>query len=182
MPPFRTLLLSGGEPTLRSDLLQLIDAFRVHNGVQTVSVPTNGFLPDRIVQIARDIAQLDSHLSVTFNVSLDGFAEVHDAIRGVPGSFERAAQTLQRLRQIGERHPNFQTLVNTVICADNYRQIVPFAEYVRSQGLADGHFFEIVRGDPPEAGMKSVPPEELRRIYQALVPIQEQYLVRTARR
>jgi MoaA/NifB/PqqE/SkfB family radical SAM enzyme len=180
LPAFRTLLLSGGEPTLRSDLAELVEIFRENSGIQTISVPTNGLVPRRVVEAARQIAQIDPQLSVTFNVSLDGFAPVHDAIRGVPGGFERAMQTLKELQEIGKQYPNFQALVNTVICAENYEQVVPFAAHIRSTGLADGHFFELVRGDPPEASMKSVPPEALRRIYRALVPIQEAYLARTA--
>ena len=56
MPPFRTLLLSGGEPTLRKDLPQLIDIFRRHNGIETVDIPTNGLLPDRIAGLAEEAA------------------------------------------------------------------------------------------------------------------------------
>lgn len=182
MPPFRTLLLSGGEPTLRSDLPQLVEAFRTSNQIQTASVPTNGLMPDRIADTARRIAELDAGLSVSFNVSLDGFAEVHDRIRGVPGGFDRAIRTIERLRRVAEQHANLQVLVNTVICAENYAQIVPFAEHIKSERLVDGHFFEIVRGDPPEADLKAVPPAELRAIYGALVPIQEDYIVRVARK
>ena len=178
MPPFRTLLLSGGEPTLRSDLPQLVEIFRTNNRIQNVSVPTNGLLPDRIAGLARSIAALDPQLHVTFNLSIDGFAEIHDRIRGVPGNFEASIRTIENLRRVAEECPNLQVLVNTVICADNYEQVVSFARHIKSTGLVDGHFFEIVRGDPPDVRVKAVPPEELREIYRALIPIQESYLVR----
>jgi MoaA/NifB/PqqE/SkfB family radical SAM enzyme len=182
MSPFRILLFSGGEPTLRSDLPQLVEVFRRNNQIQSASIPTNGLLPNRIAEIAHRIAELDPQLLITFNVSIDGFAEVNDLIRGVVGGFSLAMQTLHKLRQVAEQHDNFRVLVNTVICADNYHQVIPFAEYIKSTELVDGHFFEIVRGDPPEDSMKAVPPEELQRIYKDLVPIQEGYLVREAAR
>jgi len=182
MPPFRTLLLSGGEPTLRSDLPQLVEVFRTSNQIQNVSVPTNGLLPDRIAKLAQSIAELDPQLFVTFNLSIDGFAEIHDHIRGVHGSFDSAMQTTQKLHQVAKEHQNFRVLLNTVICADSYQQIVPFAEQIKSTGWVDGHFFEIIRGDPPDVRIKAVPPEELKRIYKALIPIQEGYLTREARR
>jgi MoaA/NifB/PqqE/SkfB family radical SAM enzyme len=182
MPSFRTLLLSGGEPTLRSDLPQLVEVFRRTNHIQSASVPTNGLQPERITKIARTMAELASSLLVTFNVSIDGFSDTHDRIRGVTGGFSLTIETLQKLHQVVEQYDNFRVLVNTVICAENYDQVVQLGEYIKSTGWADGHFFEIVRGDPPEAGIKAVPPEELREIYRNLVPIQEDYLVREARR
>lgn len=182
MPPFRTLLLSGGEPTLRTDLSELIDTFHANNQIQSVSVPTNGLQPDRVASMADQVATLSPKLSVSFNVSIDGLNETHDAIRGVPGSFESVMQTLRQLRQIADRHTNFRVLVNTVICADNDQQIVPLADYIKSTRLADGHFFEIVRGEPKELRLKSVPPARLQSIYRALTPIQQGYLVNEARR
>lgn len=181
-PSFRTLLLSGGEPTLRSDLPQLIDFFKSNNRVRNVSVPTNGLLPDRVARIAAEVTALSPQLFVSFDVSIDGFAEVHDAIRGIDGSFERAMQSLQKLAQLSQLQPNFRVFINTVICADNYYQVIPFAHYIESTGLADGHFFEIVRGDPPENLIKTVPSQVLREIYRQLIPLQARYLVREVRR
>ena len=182
MPPFRTLLLSGGEPTLRSDLPELVEIFRINNHIQSVSIPTNGLLPKRIKELARRIVDIDPQLFVSFNISIDGFREIHDKIRGVPGNFDSAIKTLQELRQIAKRHPNFRIYLNTVICTDNYTQVLPFAEFIKSKDLVDGHFFEIIRGDPPEVRIKAVPPEPLKKIYKALIPIQEDYLVRDAKR
>jgi len=100
MPTFSTLLLSGGEPTLRSDLPQIVEIFRRKNQIQSVSVPTNGLRFDSIATIARQISELDADLLVTFNVSIDGFSEVHDHIRGVPGAYDSAMKTLHALRQV----------------------------------------------------------------------------------
>lgn len=182
MPNFGSLLLSGGEPTLRADLPQLISIFHKHNNIRTVSIPTNGLLPERIASLAEKIAQISPDLFITFNLSIDGFAETHDQIRGVPGNFDAAIRTLQMIRDLSKRYANVYAYVNTVIFADNYDEIVPFAKYIESEGLADAHYFEIIRGDPPEVRLKAVPPEKLRAVYEAVTPIQERYLVRIANR
>lgn len=181
MPPFRTLLLSGGEPTLRTDLPDLIEVFRLGNQIHTVSVPTNGLIPDRIANLAEQIAKSSHKLSISFNVSIDGLDKTHDSIRGVPNSFESAMQTLHQLRQVADCHPNLRVLVNTVICADNVQQVVSLADYIKSTQLADGHFFEIVRGEPKDSRLKSIPPTKLADIYRALIPIQQSYLGGEAR-
>ncbi len=42
LPRFPWLLLSGGEPFLRSDLVDLIETFHRNNKVAHVTIPTNG--------------------------------------------------------------------------------------------------------------------------------------------
>jgi MoaA/NifB/PqqE/SkfB family radical SAM enzyme len=180
MPKFRTLLLSGGEPTLRKDLPELVGVFFRHNKIRTVSIPTNGLLPDRIASLAEQVAAIDVGLRVNFNLSIDGFAETHDGIRGVAGNFANSLATIHQLRQVAARKPNLHVLVNTVICADNYEEVVAFARYVQSESLADEHYFEIVRGDPPDERVKDVPPQALYRIYDEVLSIQRHYLLRSA--
>jgi len=179
MPPFRTLLLSGGEPTLRKDLPQLIDVFRRRNQIETVDIPTNGLLPERIAGLAREVLEKNPTLhQVSLNLSIDGFADTHDQIRNVPGNYERSLTTASRLRELKAEYPQLRVVVNSVICADNYREIAEFARYIHDQDLFDNHFFEIVRGSPPEERIREVPPDALKAIYDSILPIQESYLRR----
>jgi MoaA/NifB/PqqE/SkfB family radical SAM enzyme len=179
MPQFRTLLLSGGEPTLRKDLPDLVRLFFRYNKIRTVSIPTNGLLPERTASLAEQVATIDQKLQVNINLSIDGFGESHDSIRGVPGNFASSLATIRQLRRVASDHPNLHVLVNTVICADNHNEVVEFARYVRDEGLADGHYFEIVRGNPPDLRIREVPPPVLRCIYEEVLPIQQSYLLRS---
>lgn len=182
MPHFRTLLLSGGEPSLRDDLPQVIGLFLRNNQIVSVGVPTNGLLSERIAAFAESVSSLDDRLLVTFSVSIDGFAETHDAIRGVPGSYERAMKTLELLREVAADHDNYRTHVNTVISAGNYTQVEAFARHIQSTQWVDGHFFELVRGEPPETALKTLPADALAALYRQLLVIQEHYLTRESLR
>src|SRR5213075_418639 len=51
-PPFTDLWFSGGEPTLRRELPEIIDLFIRNNGVRYINLPTNGLKPNRIYEIA----------------------------------------------------------------------------------------------------------------------------------
>lgn len=176
-PPFRTLLLSGGEPTLREDLPQLIDLFRRYSHIHTVDVPTNGLVPDRIVSLAEEVLTVNSTLrQISFNLSIDGFSETHNRIRGVDGSFERAMETGVRLKELKASFPNLRVVANSVICADNYAELVDLSHYLCDQGTFDDHFFEIVRGSSPNDHVQDVPVEALEDIYTDVLPIQESYL------
>src|SRR4026208_1390973 len=51
MPSITDLWLSGGEPTLRRDASEIIDAFVNRNGVDRVIIPTNGLIKARVYEI-----------------------------------------------------------------------------------------------------------------------------------
>ena len=85
-------VVTGGEPLLRKDLaLSVIETF-AEAGV-AVSLVTNGWFVDEAV--ADRIAAIGD---VRVHVSVDGASpEVHDAVRGVPGSWRRAVRAIDLL-------------------------------------------------------------------------------------
>lgn len=86
--------ITGGEPLLRADLGDIIRGVR-RLGVH-VSIETNGFLIDEM------LANMLVEQEVDVSISLDGgSAAVHDTLRGLPGSFERATKALRILSETG---------------------------------------------------------------------------------
>ena len=88
--------ISGGEPLLRRDMLEII-AYAKQRGM-TVGIASNGakLSPVRAAQLA----------TIGLNrlqVSLDGFAEQHDKLRRWPGLFHRVLKTIQTARKAGLR-------------------------------------------------------------------------------
>src|SRR5690349_17898229 len=51
MPPITDLWLSGGEPTLRRDVSDVIDLFVKNNGVDRVIIPTNALIKSRVYDV-----------------------------------------------------------------------------------------------------------------------------------
>ncbi len=92
---FRMLVYTGGEPLVRPDLPELLHYSR-RAGFTNV-IATNAIL------ITDDVArELREAGVVGAAVSLDSVrAEVHDTIRGVPGSFDRAMRGIHALRRAG---------------------------------------------------------------------------------
>src|SRR5262249_11936149 len=93
MPRFRGLWLAGGEPMMRPRLSDIVQLFYRRNGVRSLNLPTNGLFQDRLVRLMEFATARMPRLKVNINVALDGFAETHDRIRGVPGNFDRALET-----------------------------------------------------------------------------------------
>ncbi len=97
----RDLNLSGGEPFLRDDLLDLARAARRRLPRARIVVSTNGFLTERVLRTAAACQR--ERLRIGIAVSVDGIGPMHDRVRGVPGAFRKVLATLRGLRALRYR-------------------------------------------------------------------------------
>ena len=115
-----TVSFTGGEPTLRPDLAELV-SYAKSKGMR-VNLITNGLRSaseDYVARLAE--AGLDSA-----QVSVEaGSAEIHDAIVQHPGAFERSSRAVHVLRGAG-----IHTHTNTTICGRNRSHLLDLVDYV----------------------------------------------------
>jgi radical SAM protein with 4Fe4S-binding SPASM domain len=91
--------ITGGEPFVREDIEEVASVLRRKAG--RVVISTNGFLTERVLDLAR------RHRDVGFRISLEGLPEVNDRLRGVPNAFDRGLRTILGLRELGVRDVGF---------------------------------------------------------------------------
>ena len=127
--PFWTTF-SGGEPFLRSDFFGLVRSHYEQCHPSIINIPTNGLLSDRIPAVVKQITDYCRGSRIIINVSLDAIGENHDAIRGVPGNYEKALQTFTALKRLTA--PNLSVGIHTVISKFNVRQIPDIYRNIRS--------------------------------------------------
>lgn len=173
-PPFEKLWLSGGEPFLRDELPEIVALFARNNRVANVNLPTNGLLRERIFRSIDRMLAAAPGVSIDLNFSLDGLANTHDAIRGVPNNFRR---TLETIRETEKRYSNVRRLrrnVLTVITRENYNEIVELGLRLAGESLS-GHYFEIVRGETPDAELKRLRRDDVAALHRRLMPFHRHY-------
>src|SRR6266850_3218355 len=73
MPAITDLWLSGGEPTLRRDVSDIIDMFVINNGLERVIIPTNGLIKSRVVEIVDRALGKNKDIDLYLNIALDGY-------------------------------------------------------------------------------------------------------------
>jgi len=94
---------TGGEPFLRNDLLSIIESAMINcKQLHTISMVTNGYLTEKIVNTVSELLSMGSASSLYLSISLDGVEDQHDRLRGVKGSFENAMMTFNELKKISE--------------------------------------------------------------------------------
>ncbi|HWP47521.1 MAG TPA: radical SAM protein [Candidatus Limnocylindrales bacterium] len=179
MPEFSDLWFSGGEPTLREELVEITDLFCKNNQVRSVRIPTNGLLTHRLVHLVEQMFALNPEISLHINMALDGYGETHDRIRGVPGNFKKALESLQALSPLRHKYPGFHLFVNSVICKENHDQLIELGYFIRDHFEVDGHYFQIIRGNAMETSLRDVPMESLKAIYQNAMELHRYYLARS---
>jgi len=117
-----TIELGGGEVHLREDWLEIIGAVRALGA--TCTLVTGGGIDEAQARRARDAGL------ARVGVSFDGPPEVHDSLRGLPGSFDRARRTVDAFRKAGVPVGS-----NTQLNARNWRELPRLADILLGEGL-----------------------------------------------
>jgi len=94
-PGLRNINVSGGEPFLRDDLVEVVAVLQEKYPGASIVISTNGLIPARIEENVRRMGQ------VGVRVSIDAVDALDDKIRGVKGAFALATETLDRLQALG---------------------------------------------------------------------------------
>ena len=85
--------LTGGEPFIRNDIVDIIAAVKEIINPYIMQVTTNGTYTHRILECIKK-----THFpGLQLRISLDGIGKVHDRIRGVEGCYNKTKETLLSL-------------------------------------------------------------------------------------
>lgn len=124
------LVLSGGEPFLRPDLLSVID-YAFSKGIFLSTLFTNGTVTNSSI-----IDYLASYQFPTYiAVSLDGDnSKSHDFLRG-QGSFQKTISFLRILQELRNHGARLQYLVDTVVHRRNYKRLLLMFSLLKSIGV-----------------------------------------------
>ena len=134
--------ITGGEPFLRMDLPELfkgiagLKAQRL-KALKSVAVTTNGLLTKRVLEftdlILREFEAAGLDLVVV--CAVDAAGPIHDAVRNVPGAWEKVNATLEGLLEIRKDHPNLIIGLKTTVLPVNIRELENIAVYARQRAL-----------------------------------------------
>ncbi|MBQ9251292.1 MAG: radical SAM protein [Clostridia bacterium] len=116
--------ITGGEPLIRSDFTQILDALKEREIALTI-LYTNGWLVDE--KLLDTLEERGMHPS--FQLSFDGVGW-HDFLRGIPGAEER---TLKALRLLNER--GYKTSVSMCVHRKNAHTIRESINLLASLGV-----------------------------------------------
>jgi MoaA/NifB/PqqE/SkfB family radical SAM enzyme len=157
---------SGGEPTLRKDLPDMVEQAYRHCRPGIINIPTNGIqdkvIPGRIERVLQAAPQSE----VIINLSLDGVGLKHNEIRGVRNNWTRAMSTYGRLQKLKKQYKNLTLGVHSVISTFNVDSFPELCEFVQRELEPDSFITEIAEERV-----------ELDTVGLGITPTAEQYTV-----
>lgn len=120
------LVLTGGEPSSRTDLVDLLN-YSAELGFSRIQVQTNGAIAD-YQDVIRVLSEMTSICRVEVTVSLhSSFANTHDELVNRKGSWSRAISAIDTCSQAG-----IHVATNAVITARNTSNLFEIAELSKS--------------------------------------------------
>ena len=132
LPVMDAIRLTGGEPFVRRDLLEIGQIAERRLKPLVLHITTNGFLTDRVVAYCE---QRDRRVPLQMLVSIDGVGEKHNHVRGSTQAWNMVLETIRvlapRQKALGMRLGVNQTIVDAE-GLDHYRQL---REILRPLGI-----------------------------------------------
>jgi MoaA/NifB/PqqE/SkfB family radical SAM enzyme len=132
------LNISGGEPTTRNDLPEMVELFHRHlPRLRKIGINTTGLTPHRAIPMLTRIVQFceSKGILISVRVSLDGIGDVHNQVRSVKQGFDKAQKTIEAMQALSREHATFSFGIASTIFATNLQDAENILAWARTKGL-----------------------------------------------
>ncbi len=117
------LNLTGGEPTLRNDLPEIVDL--LYPRAMQLEISSNGLHTERLEPIIK------KYPDIKIRLSLDGFELTNDSIRGEKDGFKKKVNGLIRLKELGGKDLGFAITIQD----DNASEVVELFRFAEENAF-----------------------------------------------
>ncbi len=142
MAELKELDITGGEPFLRNDIVELLRGIGNLKGSSlrrlcSVAITTNGFLTKKVLtDVGAVIGALEeAGVTLVFACGMDAVGEVHDRIRNVEEGWQKLHATIDGLKALRQRHPSLVLGIKTTVTRHNIDELEKVSRYAEEQGL-----------------------------------------------
>lgn len=132
------LNISGGEPTTRNDLPEMVVMFHRHlPRLRKIGINTTGLTPHRAIPMLTRIVEYckTQGTLLSVRVSLDGIGDIHDQVRSVKNGFAKATRTIEAMQALASEHDHFSFGIAATIFATNMPDAENILAWARTKNL-----------------------------------------------
>lgn len=125
--------LTGGEPFMRPDIVELCNVFQEDRPVKSIAINTNGWNPDYIENKVREILDnAPSHQLIKMTISLDGLEKTHDFIRERKGAFKNAVTSIRKLKTLSMKDKRLTINAQVTFVQFNKKEFYKLYDFVKN--------------------------------------------------
>jgi MoaA/NifB/PqqE/SkfB family radical SAM enzyme len=132
LPAMDAVRLTGGEPFVRKDMLEIAHLVQRHLRPLVLHITTNGFLTERIVRFCEE---REKSIPLMLLVSMDGVRDKHNHVRGSDNAFDHVTRTLTALAPRRKELRLSLAVNQTIVDAEGVEQYRLLREYLRPLGI-----------------------------------------------
>ncbi len=158
--------LSGGEPFLRKDLTEIMDHMARVNDPLMISVPTNGAYPDRIEAAFAKLTEAHPKVQFEVQLSVDAPEQEHDAVRKVPGLFQRMLETNRRVAALRKKRENLGVKIVVTYSAFNQAVVGDLVDFAEAEMYFDRLIIAKVHGNCDDAARDNLDMDRFRKLLE----------------
>lgn len=111
--------ISGGEPFVRKDMVELCEAFIQRCDVAVIDIPSNFYYRNNMLEFVTRLLSKYNRVTLDLQLSIDHIGKKHDELRLVDGLYNRAIETFKQLDFLRKKFSNLHLKVNVVYMDEN---------------------------------------------------------------
>jgi MoaA/NifB/PqqE/SkfB family radical SAM enzyme len=138
----REVDITGGEPFLREDLVDLVSAVSLLKEeklkrLRTIAITTNGLMTEKVLEYTEKMLQAlrGKGIDLVMACALDGIGEIHDRIRNYKNAWSKVDETIKGLTNLRKQNPYLLVGLKTTILPVNVGQLDRILQYADENGL-----------------------------------------------
>ncbi|MDC3203598.1 radical SAM protein [Prochlorococcus sp. AH-716-B04] len=166
------LSMTGGEPFIRKDFVDLTRIALNNTRAKYVTIPTNGYLTENIYDYLNKILPEYPKSYFRLTLSIDGIGEEHDINRSKPGSYKKIVETHHKIKDLREKYSNLVLDSNTVFTANTEGRMIKILKSIYNDFEFDNHTVTYARGqirDPNLAVKARKEYEDMNKMLTSLI-------------
>lgn len=127
----KTVSLTGGEPFLREDIVDVVRSIKS----ESINISTNGFFTDKVINSYKEILKIPHFKSVGASISMDAIGDGHDKLRGLKNSYNHAMATIKGLKALREKDKRLVIGISNTISKQNLDDVLKVYELSKKLGV-----------------------------------------------
>ena len=152
---------TGGEPFARKDIIDIAQLYIKNTTIRSLYITTNGSLPERVIDFAKKVSDMDKSLELCFQISIDHIPEKHNQIRKIKNLFENCILTYSELKKLN--NPKINSLVTITVTHENCDDVENIFNHLTKKNNIDNLKCTLVRDE----GVYKRPKDKIKKILDA---------------
>ena len=154
--------ITGGEPFLRRDIFEIVEAYFMNAGVHSVYVTTNGMYTNWTKEFIDKFIASGIKGNLIFSFSIDNFEVEHDINRRVKGLYNHVMDTYNLVKNYNL--PNIMANIALTVTDHNYDKVIELYHYLKKEKGITSITAIAMR---EEGVVKKIDPEIKKKIHEA---------------